>query len=451
MTLLEETVTRYHRLLDGEPFKDLSWAHQLQDQMRAKNLAPGGRLVCPVLRPHLITRRQYSASVKAAESLYSAIDRVRKAALANPAVLSRMELLPAEKMLAAIDPGYPYLAVSSQLDTQLNNGSMHFLEMSSTSPSGVAYSEVLSDLFYDAPPVKALRKRVKLARLGGSKHLLKALLNAYKISGQKKYPRIAILECRQPFQASPSAEHTLLAECFRRAGYPTEVVTPEQLEYRAGLLRRGDFSIDIIYRRVSAQELLVRFDLGHALVRAYRDGAICLVNSFQAELANKKAIFALLTDESITSGFPAEERKAIRDHIPWTRVVAATKATLHGEVVDLPQYILTHREKLVLRPNDASTDQHEYRGLEMDQTGWERALRAALRHPYVVQEQVEQTRALFPMLQAGRLSLREMQVDLRQQVYLGKVNGCASWLSEATSSGFSSLTGLTPTFIVEGK
>ena len=63
----------------------------------------------PVLRPHFITQRQYANLVKAAEALYSAIDRIEKLALTTPSLMSRMQMLPAEKMLAAVDPGYPYL------------------------------------------------------------------------------------------------------------------------------------------------------------------------------------------------------------------------------------------------------------------------------------------------------------------------------------------------------
>ena len=50
----------------------------------------------------------------------------------------------------------------------------------------------------------------------------------------------------------------MLTELFQREGYAAEVIVPDQLEYRNGVLRRGDFCIDIIYRRVRASEFLVR-------------------------------------------------------------------------------------------------------------------------------------------------------------------------------------------------
>ncbi len=155
------------------------------------------------------------------------------------------------------------------------------------------------------------------------------------------------------------------------------------------MLRSGNFDIDLIYRRLSAQEFLLRFTLNHPLVQAYRDHKVCIVNSFRSELSHKKAMFALLTDETLTAKFPINERKAIREHVPWTRVVKAGKASYHDEAIDdLVEYIKQNREKLVLRPNDEYSDMHSFIGYEHDEGSWARAIREALRAPYVVQERV---------------------------------------------------------------
>jgi hypothetical protein len=50
----------------------------------------------------------------------------------------------------------------------------------------------------------------------------------------------------------------------------------------------------------------------------------------------------------------------------------------------------------------------------------------------------------------GILEFRELQVDVRPHAYLGKVQGCSSWLSSG-STGFSSAEGLAPTFILDPK
>ncbi|MGI8746696.1 MAG: hypothetical protein ACR2NN_29800 [Bryobacteraceae bacterium] len=452
MTQLGEAVARYHKILESDDYKDLEWAHALHERMKAQQLTVAGKPISPVLRPHFITRRQYTGLTKAAESLITAINRVETIAIGSPALLSRMDLLPAEKMLATVDPGYPFLPVTSLLNTQLHNGTLRFAQFNPDTPTGVAYGEALANMFYDAPPVKEFRKRYILEKLPGIKYLLGAILKGYKeFGGKNKKPHIAILEFKQPFQTAESGESLLIAEFFRKEGFLTEIVPPDQLEYKSNVLRRGDFKIDIVFRRMKVHEFLVRFDLSHPLLRAYRDRTVCVVNNFRSELAQKKAIFDLLTDEAVTSGFPAAEKRAIREFVPWTRVVNSTKTTYQDEQVDLPEFILKNRERLVLRPNDDSTDENSFRGSESDDSRWEKALKTAMRTPYVVQEAVEPVHDVFPLLQYGHMEMRKMRIDLHPHTYLGKVQGCSSWLTAVTSSGFSTLAGVAPTFILESK
>jgi uncharacterized circularly permuted ATP-grasp superfamily protein len=451
MTQLHEAVARYHRILESDTYKDLTWAEELQDKLRSQHLTTGSRRLAPVLRPHFITHRQYLNLVKASESLYSALERIERVALASPALMQRIEMLPAEKMLAAVDPGYPFLAVTSLLDTHINNGHLQVVGYTADTPAGVLYGEALNNVFYDAAPVKELRKRFPLSKLGGAKPLLDSILKAYKEFGGKKQPNIGILEFRQPFQTAETSDQTILAELFQRRGYASELISPDQLEYRNGVLRRGNFEINVIYRRMRVSEFLVRFDLNHPLVRAYRDGAVCIVNSFRSELAQKKAMFDLLTDETVTSSFPTLERKAIREYIPWTRVVGAKNTMYHDETVDLPNFIQTNRERLVLRPNDDSGERQTFIGADTDDSGWERALKTAMRGSYVVQEVAAPVKATFPLLRYGSVEMREMYVDVHPHSFLGKVDGCSTWLTPVGAGGFSTISGLAPTFILESR
>ena len=448
MSQLDEAIARYHKLIQSDSFRDLSWVGPLRERMEAEQLSAGGRLLCPFLRPHFVTRRQFDTLVKTAEVLISAVGRMQQMVLANPALLARLELLPAEKMLASIDPGYKAFEVTCRLDSHLANGSLHLIHYNADSPTGVAWADGLSEIFYNSPPVKEFRKRYPLSKVSGKKHLLAALLGAYKqFRGVPKKPKIAIVEFRTAFSNTPS-EFELFRDFFREEGYEVELVSPDQLEFRNGVLRKGSFEINLLYRRISVQEFLQRFDLSHPMVQAYRARAVCMVNSFRSELAHKKAFFGLLTDESLTQKFPAAERRAIAEHVPWTRLVSASKTTYKGKTVDLKEFILKNREKLVLKPNDDYSGMGTFFGWEMDDAGWERALRQATRSPYVVQEKVEPVRSVFPLENYGQLEFREMRVDLQPQAYLGKVLSCSSWLSTG-STGFSSASGLAPTFILE--
>lgn len=450
MTQVAEAIARYHKLIESEPYIDLAWAGALHERLKAERLTT--HAISPVLRPHFLAGRDYAALERASAVLYSAIDRVEKMALANPHLLARMQLLPAERMLAAVDPGYSSLTMTGMLDANIHNGSTQFTGYRAAAPSTVLNAEMLADIYYEAPPVKEFRKKFKLTKLGGSKALLQGVLKAYKeFGGKQKKPFIAVVEARAPFQPAESSEYALLVEFFRRSGYQADLISPEHLEYRNGALRNGEQAIDIVYRALRLQEFLVRFDLNHALVRAYKERAVCMVNHFRSEMTSKRALFDLLGDDTVTAKFPAAERKAIKEFVPWTRVVQAGK-TMHGSrSVDLIEYAAKHRSRLVLRPNDHGSDQTPFRGADLDDSGWERALRQAMRSPYVVQEITDPARAVFPLMQYGSLVMKEMHVGVHPHAFQGKVHGASSWLNVAGSNTFSTLSGLAPAFLLEGK
>src|SRR3974390_547590 len=183
MSQLDDAVSKYNKSLESGPFRDAGWAEALHERMDVAKLSPGGRLICPFLRPNFISRRQYDSLVKTGEALIAAIDRIQQMVLGSPALLARLDLLPAGKMLASIDPGYQALEVAARLDSHLVNGHFHIVQYNADSPTGAAYADALADIFYDAPPVKEFRKKYTLTRTASRRHLLQALLKSYKQFG----------------------------------------------------------------------------------------------------------------------------------------------------------------------------------------------------------------------------------------------------------------------------
>ncbi len=91
MTQLGEAIARYHRILEQDPERNAAWMGQLREQLEQRNLVVGGRPVSPVLRPHFLSRRQYTNLAKSAEALNASIARVRNMALTNPQIMARMD------------------------------------------------------------------------------------------------------------------------------------------------------------------------------------------------------------------------------------------------------------------------------------------------------------------------------------------------------------------------
>ncbi|MGL1446727.1 hypothetical protein ACSTJA_23620, partial [Vibrio parahaemolyticus] len=87
--------------------------------------------------------------------------------------------------------------------------------------------------------------------------------------------------------------------------------------------------------------------------------------------------------------FTAEESDAIRDHVPWTRVVEPRKTIVDGKEIDLVPYILKHRTRFVLKPNDSYWGKGIVLGWESDETTWENTVHKALQEPYVVQDRID--------------------------------------------------------------
>ena len=77
------------------------------------------------------------------------------------------------------------------------------------------------------------------------------------------------------------SEFVLFYDYFKEMGIEARIVDPRDVEYRDGKLTAGDYHITLIYKRVLISELIERGGLEHPVVRAVRDGAVCMVNSFR--------------------------------------------------------------------------------------------------------------------------------------------------------------------------
>jgi len=176
----------------------------------------------------------------------------------------------------------------------------------------VIYSDLLADVYYDAPPVKEIRKKYKLTKMAGGKYLLQGVLKAYKeFGGKQKKPSIAIIESRPPFQPAEAARtrcwsSSSAARLYGRSGRSrTRRVSQRRLAARRAAHRHR-------IPRTAPAGFLVRFDLNHPIVRAYKDRAVCMVNSFRGEAITKRALFDLLTDDAFTAKFPPPSARPSR-------------------------------------------------------------------------------------------------------------------------------------------
>lgn len=446
---LREAINSYHDLLTDE----LAGASQfqLENQQRLRGLFFGERPLCNVLRPRFMTPEQYHFLQKRVHLLMHAFDKIYHVALEDAAFRAQFGLLDWEEELIQHDPGFRDPSPTSRIDTFFvtERGGLRLTEYNAETPASPAYNDVLAEVFYGLPVMREFLRHYEVRPLPGRHSVLHALVDAYQQwLGRREAPRIAILDWREV----PSySEFVLFAEYFKSQGIECIIADPREVEYRDGRLMAGDFSITLIYKRVLLSELVERGGLDQPVLRAVRDGVVCMVNPARCKILHKKASLAVLSDERNAVLFTAEEQEAISAHIPWTCRVEERLASYRDHAIDLLPFILEHREELVLKPNDEYGGKGIVLGWETDATTWAQAIQVALTEPYIVQERVAIPSEPYPNLVDGHAVLIDRMLDTNPLVFYGDyVDGCLSRLSTQALLNVSAGSGsAVATFIVE--
>ncbi|HYE64006.1 MAG TPA: hypothetical protein VD966_00405, partial [Pyrinomonadaceae bacterium] len=413
---------------------------------RDLGLLHGTRPTSPFLRPHILTRSQYSAVARAAETLTSAFERVAECALSDGLLMAELGLTELEEKMARIDPGYSRLCVTSRLDAYLCDEGFQFLEYNAESPAGLANQMIVERMLFHLPHMKEFLERYSHWLPRPHSRLLSALLDAYRDwGGDRERPQIAIVDWEG---VSTASEFGALKSYFESEGYPTIIADPRELEYDRQTLSARGFRIDIFYKRVIIHEFLEKYDESHPLARAYADHRVCMVNSFRTKTVHKKASFAILSDPRYQHLFTAEQVACIRRHIPWTRRVRKGLTTFDDGETEMIDLLRSERERLVIKPNDDYGGEGVVLGWEIAPEDWEEAINLALRRPCVVQERVPVQKVLMPVF-SDRLEMEEMLVDFDPFLFLNEVEGGLVRLSSSSLSNVSSGGGETALLVLE--
>ena len=443
-----EAIDAYHDVLTDDVAAD---SHaMLEAQTRKRDLFFGDRPLCTVLRPRFMTPAQYRLLQRRAAALMGAFGRAYAAAVADPGVRAQFRLTSWEEEFVLDDPGFPWPSPVSRLDAFFaGDDGLRFTEYNAETPAGPLFNDVLTELFYALPAMREFTRGWDVRPLPARHNVLHALRSAYEAwSGTRAVPRIAVLDW---LDVPTRREFTLFQEYAERQGVPCIVVDPRHAEFRGGKLTFDGAPVDLIYKRVLISELVERGGVDHPVVRAVRTGAVCMVNPFACKILHKKASLAVVSDERNASLFTPQERDVIAANVPWTRVVEERRTT-HDELpVDLVQFIVEHKDQLVLKPNDEYGGKGIVLGWEVGDAAWAEALRTALHEPYIVQERVALPSEPYPSVVDGRLVVADRMLDTAPYVVYGQyVDGCLTRLSTAallnvTAGGGSSV----PTMLVE--
>lgn len=423
----QEVISRYHDLLDdqlaADTYADLS-AKQLP-----LGLYFGDRPLCTVIRPHFYLLEDWQYLKHETETLLGAFSRLHAACIADAKLRAQLDLEPYEEAFFNLDIGSAVPWTTSRLDSFFiqSDRQLRFVEYNAETPAGMGYEDVLSELFMTLEPMKQMQKYYAIQSMPMLGKLLAVLMRGYKDWGGQGMPQVGVVD----WQHVPTlTEHEISRRFFERHGIRGVLADPRALEYRDGHLWAGDFRIDMIYKRVLCSELVRQMGMDNPIVRAIKDHAVFMSNSFSAKLLAKKASLALLSDELNEHLFDAQQIAAIHAHIPWTRRISERKTKYDGREVDLLPFITENRERFVLKPNDEYGGKGVVIGWEASSEEWNETLQSALTNSYVVQERVTVIYKDFPAYIDGKLDISPRFVDANPYVFDGHtVHGCLTRLS----------------------
>jgi Uncharacterized conserved protein len=451
--MLNKAVAYYHELLEDAELAEAS-RRRLDEGLEKARLIFGGRRLSPYLRPHFVTADEWRRVVGICETVWSALQKVKDAAVESDELLDDLGITPIERDLVKIDPKYRQISPTARLDSFLTPNAYSFVELNGESPAGIAYSDSATEIFLSLPVMRKFSERFDIEGLSGREKLLEVLLRAYEEFWGRKPERAPVIAIVDLKDLPTQKEFELFRDYFEANGCTSVICSPEELEFDGERLRFKEVAIDIVYKRLLVNEYLPIMEKFPALLDAYRAGAICMVNSFQSKIIHKKAVFAVLTNERYAHLFSEAELAVIEAHVPWTRKFREEKTFNRGEEIDLVEWTRANKGKLVLKPNDDYGGHGIYIGWTSNESEWDEAIKIALTdEDYLVQERVETSKEVFPMLvgESGEVRMIEQLVDLDPLLYFGKVGSAFTRLSTTELANVSAGGGMVPTFIISEK
>src|SRR5687767_3579682 len=97
----KNAVAYYHQLLEDADLAEES-RQILDDGLEHTRLIFGGRRLSPYLRPHFVTESDWNSVKLACETIWSALQKVKDAAVSDDAILNELGITEIEKDLVKI-------------------------------------------------------------------------------------------------------------------------------------------------------------------------------------------------------------------------------------------------------------------------------------------------------------------------------------------------------------
>ncbi len=335
--------------------------------------------------------------VARAEQLIAATESVAHQLLDDVALFESMGLSRESLEFVRIDPGYKRICVLCRPDGVPVGTDMKFVEINCDSPAMMMFLDLVGNCLLELEPFAPMRGTYRPS--SAADQLLATLLECYREFGGQGTPTIAVADWAGQ---KTRYEHQRLVEHFEARGYPALVCDPRAFRLVDGKLYVEDRKIDLVYRRALASEIIERRSELEPLLRAYRDGTVCMVNPLRSYVASAKS---LLTHLAMTSGVDCIPRTLMLDTKEARDMVSASPS----------RWVLkkseSHGGEAVVLPGERSA------------AAWQAALAASAHEVWIAQEYLDLPRLAMPVADGNRVSRTEKYYNWNPFIFGGKYSG----------------------------
>lgn len=148
---------------------------------------------------------------------------------------------------------------------------------------------------------------------------------------------------------------------------------------RRGLHYEGD-PVTVIYRYFESPDVGQDDEL-HLLRLVFdcaQSGLVRVFTGYGGEILASKLSLALLSDDALLSRMEPSLASRLREHVPWTRVVEAVDTRYFGDQVSLPDFVIAHQNRLLIKPVRGHAGLGITVGAEVSPPEWATALKVGL-------------------------------------------------------------------------
>ena len=238
-------------------------------------------------------------------------------------------------------------------------------------------------------------------------------LNIYLIQWQNEINRI-------------QGEYAILIDYIKAKGHHCGVIDPNTLKIEDNRVKTPDGQvIDLIYRRFTGDELPKYAKKSWQMAIDLNNADVAIVNPFCTKRVDSKNIMVLFKDEQYDDIFPKELKQdldIVREIIPWTKKIEK-KIMVEGKKIEAKDYLLSNREKLVIKHANAYSSVAVFIGDDCDEKKWWDVVLESLKGDWIVQEIIDLPEREIEYWEDDRIKKATCIYNVNPYMYDGKLGG----------------------------